>query len=312
MRNRADIRYETSSCWGKLITKRLLVSTLVSTIMFGGCAHSVREYSHPPLDQQTQIPMNRLLPGDQLQQHQVLYGELADNQKIPPDGTIELTRSAGKSSAKSCESSILCTTTAIIAYPFLPFIVLGAAIVVLPYLAVQELSKAPEAKAAAIASEPEIDELALRKERERILSQERHSQWLTSVVMEGQWPSALDDTYISALNQALGWKAPPLKSSVEQYKKLRLGTGVSKIMILDSKLGERTLILCARSSVEQAGVTVRYFETCQSANIGPAMPYDSPTSSEALRAMLLEQTWKLAALQAKALTAQSEFVQGKW
>jgi hypothetical protein len=42
------------------------------------------------------------------------------------------------------------------------------------------------------------------------------------------------------------------------------------------------------------------------------MPYDSPASSEALRAVLLERTWKLAALQAKALTEQSEFIQGKW
>jgi hypothetical protein len=295
-----------------LITKRLLVSTLVSTIMFGGCAHSVRETSHPPLDQQTQIPMYRLLPGDQLQPHQVLYGELADNQRIQPDGTIELTRITGKSSAKPCESSALCTTTAIIAYPVFPFIVLGAAIVVLPYLAAKELLKAPDAKAAAIASKPENNEVDLRDERERILSQERHAQWLATVVMEGQWPSALDDSYISALNQALGWEAPPLRGSVEQHRQLRLGTGISRIMLLDSKLGERTLILCARSSVERAGVTVRHFETCQSGNIGPAMPYDSPASSEALRAVLLERTWKLAALQAKALTEQSEFIQGKW
>ena len=210
---------------------------------------------------------------------------------------------------RPCESSALCTTTAIIAYPFIPFIVLGAAIVVLPILGVHELLKAPDAKAASSAGEPEINETVLRKEKERLLSQEKHVHWLASVVMDGQWSTALDDIYISALNQALGWKAPLLRSSAAQFKQLRIGTGFSKIALLESKLGERTLILCARTSVERAGETFRYFETCQSGNIGPSMPYDLPASSEALRAVLVERARKLAALQAKALTEQTTFVQ---
>ena len=332
MRNRSDTRYERSNCWGELIMKRLLVSILASTIMFSGYAHSVGEFSLPPLDRQTQIPMNRLLQGDQLQQHQLVYVQLADNQNIPPDGTIELFReriaprravaSSGSDPCASFRNVLPC-----VAGYFAPAIILPVAIVALPFIAAHEFSKARDAESAVSATEPidsatestgggstqpAIDESVLRKEKERILSQERHAQWLASVVMEEQWSSALDDSYISALNQALGWKAPPLKSSAEQYKQLRLGSGISRIMLLDSKLGERTLILCARSSVEQAGVSVRHFETCQSGNMGPAIPYDSPASSEALRAVLLEQTSKLAALQAKALTEQSEFVQGKW
>ena len=293
--------------------KRLLVGILVSAIIFGGCAHNVREDSLPPLDQQTQIPMNRLLPGDQLQHHQLAYGELADNQKLPPDGTIELIhkkidiRSAGASGDDPCASfrNVLWC----VAGYFAPAIILPVAIVALPSIAAHELLKTPDAKAAASASEPEINELFLPKDKERIVSQQRHAQWLASAAMEGQWSTALDDAYISALNQALGWRAPPLRSSAAQFKQLRLGTGISKITLLDSKLRERTLILCARASVERAGETFRYFETCQSANIGSSMPYDSPASREALRAVLVEQARKLAALQAKALTEQTTFVQ---
>ena len=289
----------------------LIVGILVSTITFGGCANNVYKHdgSLPPLDRQTQIPMNRLLPGDQLQQHQLAYVELEDNQTIPPDGTIELFREKIGTRRAGAPTWVQYTLA-----PIWPLIVLPVAIVALPFIAAHEFSRGPDAKAADSASEaqPAINEIDLRREKERTLSREKHVQWLASAVIDGQWSSTLDDAYISDLNQALGWKAPPLKGSAEQYRQLRLFSGISRIVLLDSKLGERTLILCARTSVDRAGVAIRYFETCQSGNIGSAMSYDSPASSEALRAVLVEQARNLSALQAKALTEQSEFVQAKW
>lgn len=331
--------------------------------LFGGCAH------RPPLDQRTQIPVDRLWLGDQLQQHQVVYGELANNQKIPPDGTIEMvyktnyTRSAGASRAGASRASAYlgddpCASfrnvlKCFVGY-FAPVIILPVAILALPFIAASELSKSPDAKAAARTGKPEekaqtqkpvdtesganlatettgggsaqpaISVSALPKEKETISSREKPANWLASMVMERQFSSAWDEAYISAFSQALGWKVSPVKGLVEQHTPQldgkptsapadrHLRAGISQIALLDSNLGEQTLVLCARSLIQWGEATARYFETCQSGSIGLEMPHGSPESSEALRAVLVERARRLAALQAKALTEQTKFVQVAW
>ena len=338
--------------------KRLLVIILVPAIMFGGCAHDVYKYdrSLPPLDQQARIPVLRLWPGDQLRQHQVVYGELADNTKILPDVTIELEQKPNAPRSKRASDDQCASFPKVLACSILqflmPVIVLTAAIVVLPVAAVQEASKTPDSRAAASADESrqktqkpvETENVAssatattgagtaqttvgvptLPADTEKSSLREINTKWLAGVVMDGQWFAELDGVYIAALNQALDWKVPADRSSVEQPRHqqngkfasapadMYLSVGISKIVLLDSNLGEWTLILCAKSLIERGAATVRSFETCQSENIGRALPQNSPASSEALRLVLVEQARKLSALQAKALTAQTKFVQATW
>jgi len=155
-------------------------------------------------------------------------------------------------------------------------------------------------------------------------SLEKHVQWLSSVATDEEFFSSWDQAYVSALVQALGWRAPLANSEVERHPPKKDGktpdppagahvrAGVATVALLDTKQGEHILVLCARSLVQRGYSTVRYFESCQRVNIELAVPYDSPAGSEAFRKVLVEQARKLAALQAKALTEQAKFIQVEW
>ncbi|GAB2600494.1 hypothetical protein GCM10027034_37050 [Ramlibacter solisilvae] len=306
-----------------------------------------------------QIPVDLLSPIDRLQQAQIVYGELADSQTIPPDGTVEMVvfHKEGSTPPKASDdpcAPILNTFKCLIFYAAYasPAVMLPFFAISLPYFAAIELSKVPDAKPAPntenaseapqmqkrsetesganSAAKPTDDGSAqaaisippLPKERATVLSREQHEKWLASVVMEGG--SAWDDAYVSALNQALGWKVPLVNGAVEHREPEQDGkststssagnlqAGISRIALLDSKLGEQRLILCARSLIQRDKAATRYFETCQSGTIGLALPHDSPAGSEALRAALVEHARRLAALQAKALTGQTTFVRAAW
>jgi Surface-adhesin protein E len=289
-----------------------LVTACIALV--GGCAHRA------PLDQLTQMPIERLQPSDRLQRDKVAYGALADSQNVPPDGTFEtiykvMTPNASAAGASAARSHCgwFCEGVGGTAYILL---IVPLVIVASPFAIAHELLKTPETASGGSAGTT-IDASAQAKEEARLASLKENTEWLATVALEEQFLAAWDDAYISALSQGLGRNPPLVKSSAERQKlqqggKARsatagnyFGAGISRMVLVGSKSGEQTLIICARSYLQSDKARARDFETCQS---GPINLADRQDSHQLLQAVLVEKGRQLASLHAKALRGQARIV----
>jgi hypothetical protein len=276
-----------------------------------GCAH------RPPLDQQTQIPIERLRPDYRLQQDKVTYNAVATGQDIRPDGTFETiykvpTPASGAQSSDSCTSKF-CQGAAGLAGYFAPVVILPVAIVSLPFIAAYELLNRPDT-ASGGSARTAIDPAALAKQEATLSSLKENADLLATVALDERFSAEWDAAYISALNQALGWSAPPGNSLPEPDKLPRngkppsaategyFGAGISRMVLLNSKAGEQTLVLCARSFIRVGNARARNLETCQSGTIDLAVSHQD---RQRLQAVLMEKGRQLASVQAKALRGQA-------
>jgi len=270
--------------------------------LIGACAHRA------PLHELMQIPIERLRPDDRLRQDTVLVGMLAEIQKMPPDCTIETIYRVPKAEYPKSGSDSrgwFCQGVGAVVYPFWPVVILVA----LPVVLVSELAKSSDSPAG-VSAEPAVDAAVLAREKElQILLQER-AQWLTTIALEGQFPATWDDAYISALRQELHRNRPPVERPAAQQQvpsagrsrfataQDYFGAGISRMVLVGSKSGEQTLIVCARSFLQSEVARARDFETCQS---GPIDLADRQDGGQRLRAVLVEKGRQLALLQAKAM-----------
>jgi len=280
--------------------KRLLLCVLVPAILLSSCTNRILRYdgSRPPLDLQTRIPILRQVQDGYGQPQRFVYGELADGASIPQEGTIELSNglfAKDKNESDACDDSLRNGATCFVCYLGCFPLVFAGALLYLPVLV------------ATGGMEGDGKEKA-------ISPKQQHARWLAGVVEDRQWAAVLDEVYVSGLSRALGWKATPVEGQAEQDKPQKdrgffsapgqssFFAGISRIVLLDTNLGEPTLLLCARSTIQRRwGTTPRTFETCQRGYVELAVLEDSAASGDALRATLVERARQLSTVQAKEL-----------
>lgn len=275
--------------------KRKSSYILASVLILAGCTSRELTYdgSRPPLDLQTQIPIASTFPAGSWRPNMLVYGEVTDNREIPQEGTIELSNSlfAKQDNEDVCDDSFADGAACVACYIGCAPLGLAAALVYLPILAAK-------------------GELTNDKVEEPIPPRQLRAQWLASVVEDRRWAPELDNAYISGMSRALGWKAqdgpPPAPSFWSAPETTTFYVHVSKVVLLDNTAGERTLLLCARSTIRlKWGAMPRTIETCQGGPIGATdgvgTAGDSPASRDALRATLVERAKQLAGIQAREI-----------
>jgi hypothetical protein len=303
---RASHRFRKAGAFYRSL--RGLALAAAGLALIGGCARV-------PLSQLTQVPVERLRPADRLRQDKVAFSPLAEDRRIPPNSTIETIYEVSKpyssaTASKSC--GFFCEAAGGLAGYFAPLIILPVAIVALPFVAAYEMAKpADEAAGSATAA---IDASAKETERLALLSLQQDAEWLSEVALEGPFLASWDEAYIAALSQGLGKSPPPVNSVAEldgtrpagrpRYATAEsyFGAGISRMVLVGSVAGERTLIVCARSYLQSDSARARDFETCQSGPISLAQRQDG---RQRLQAALVEKGKQLASLQAKALRGQA-------
>jgi hypothetical protein len=141
---------------------------------------------------------------------------------------------------------------------------------------------------------------------------ESELQLISSLVLEEQFSSDWEVAYVLELKQALGWGALSSESSRGVLPPSRrnplLRSGISRLVLLESTLGEKILVLCARSLIDDGNLIASYFETCRGENIGSSMLLPTGGNSEKSRVVLIGHAQKLAALHAYALTGRSPVI----
>lgn len=308
------------------------MTLLLPVLLLCGCASNPNkvEHSHPPVDQALPLPIESLSDTDQLPYTHAFYGDLVEGQSVQDGETFELPRSTGMQN-DPCNYSVLACTRSFVAMMVVPVIVVPLAIVALPFIAAKQKKEREAAVAAAAAgsaadtdsgaqADPVIESgSAVTTEMESVASSspEQRAQWLAAVVLDGQWSTSLDNAYISALYEALAW-TPPVpggesgRDGAQSANERQFRAGISKVTLLEASTGAQTLMVCARFLLQQGSDSFRYFETCDSTAFALAAPRESPSSTDALKSALVDAARKVSKRQAKALTGQRQFAQGRW
>jgi len=308
------------------------MTLLLPVLLLCGCAsnpHKV-DHSHPPVDQALPLPIEPLWMGDQLPYTRAFHGDFVDGQNIQVGETFELPP-ISQMPDDPCNYSVLQCMGSFAFAMVIPIIVVPVGLVALPFIAAAEKKESEAAVAAAAAesaeasdsgaqSQPDIaSDSPVTTEVEAVASStpEERAQWLAAVVLDGQWSTSLDNAYISALYEALAW-TPPVpggesgRDGAQPANERQFRAGISKVMLLEASTGAQTLLVCAKALLQQGSDTPRYFETCHSTAFSLAAPRESQASADALKSALVEVAREVSTRQAKALTGQLEFAQGRW
>ena len=296
-----------------------------------GCAGPAPS-GEPLLDQHSALPIDRPWSAYRLQQDHIFSGQLVAGQNPPPDGTVEFVfahaQTSGGWGRLSCsENNPLCMAGFVVLYPVMAAAIVVTAPIVIPTLYILETQGSSDKQTSHSAAEPsaakatqDSKELAAgATDYSRVVThaekgslRERELQSIASLVLEERFSSDWNAVYVLELKQALGWGAlsseSPKRFVPPTEKDPVLRSGISQLVLLESTQGEKILVLCARSLIDDGNLITRYFETCRSENLGSDTLLPISGDSEKGRAVLIGHAKKLAALHAYALTGRSPVI----